>query len=70
MFMGSLGVDGDSAMFGSSGKAIAGFYSVGEVVGDMHGNLLRDCVAFGRVAAKAACKWMFGAAGSGLLEHG
>merc|ERR1711972_336715 len=67
--MGGLEIDCDSAVLGPSGKAIPGLYAAGEVAGGVHGNnrlggnSLLDCVVFGRVAAKAACKWMFGAQG-------
>merc|ERR1711953_1196876 len=63
--MGGLEIDCDSAVYGSSG-IIPGLYAAGEVAGGVHGNnrlggnSLLDCVVFGRVAAKAACKWMFG----------
>merc|ERR1719389_586608 len=65
--MGGLEIDCDSAVLGPSGKAIPGLYAAGEVAGGVHGNnrlggnSLLDCVVFGRVAAKAACTWMFGA---------
>jgi len=65
--MGGLEIDCDSAVLGPSGKAIPGLYAAGEVAGGVHGNnrlggnSLLDCVVFGRVAAQAACKWMFGA---------
>merc|ERR1719183_1917289 len=65
--MGGLEVDVDSAVLGPTGKAIPGLYAAGEVTGGIHGNnrlggnSLLDCVVFGRVAAKAACKFMFGA---------
>jgi succinate dehydrogenase/fumarate reductase flavoprotein subunit len=65
--MGGLEVDVDSAVLGPTGKAIPGLYAAGEVAGGIHGNnrlggnSLLDCVVFGRVAAKAACKFMFGA---------
>merc|ERR1719277_366219 len=65
--MGGLEIGCDSAVLGPSGKAIPGLYAAGEVAGGVHGNnrlggnSLLDCVVFGRVAAKAACKWMFGA---------
>merc|ERR1712207_27255 len=36
-------------------------YPSGKSWDDASGNSLLDCVVFGRVAAKAACKWMFGA---------
>merc|ERR1712217_113902 len=65
--MGGLEIDVDSAVLGQDGKAIPGLYAAGEIAGGVHGNnrlggnSLLDCVVFGRVAAKAACKWMFGA---------
>merc|ERR1712182_184276 len=68
--MGGLEVDVDSAVLDSkSGKAIPGLYAAGEVAGGIHGNnrlggnSLLDCVVFGRVAAKASCKYMMGADG-------
>merc|ERR1711874_508665 len=65
--MGGLEIDCDSAVLDQDGKAIPGLYAAGEIAGGVHGNnrlggnSLLDCVVFGRVAAKAACKWMFGA---------
>jgi len=65
--MGGLEIDTDSAVLGANGKAIPGLYAAGEIAGGVHGNnrlggnSLLDCVVFGRVAAKAACKYMFGA---------
>merc|ERR1712050_440258 len=50
------------------GKALPGLYVAGEAAGGVHGNnrlggnSLLDCVVFGRVAGRAACKWMFGEA--------
>merc|ERR1719416_209721 len=64
--MGGLEIDCDSAVLDNKGKAIPGLYAAGEVAGGVHGNnrlggnSLLDCVVFGRVAAKAACKWIFG----------
>merc|ERR1712051_319534 len=65
--MGGLEIDTDSAVLSTStGKAIPGLYAAGEVAGGVHGNnrlggnSLLDCVVFGRVAAKAACKFCFG----------
>merc|ERR1712151_198700 len=46
---------------------IPGLYAAGEIAGGVHGNnrlggnSLLDCVVFGRVAGKAACKYIFGA---------
>jgi len=65
--MGGLEIDCDSAVCTADGKAIPGLYAAGEIAGGVHGNnrlggnSLLDCVVFGRVAGKAACKWMFGA---------
>jgi len=67
--MGGLEIDTDSAVMGPDGTAIAGLYAAGEVAGGVHGNnrlggnSLLDCVVFGRVAAKAACKYIFGEEG-------
>jgi len=64
--MGGLMIDTDSAVLNDKGEAIPGLYAAGEVAGGVHGNnrlggnSLLDCVVFGRVAAKAACKWMQG----------
>jgi len=64
--MGGLEIDTDSAVLGPDGTAIPGLYAAGEVAGGVHGNnrlggnSLLDCVVFGRVAAKAACKYIFG----------
>merc|ERR1712127_436310 len=60
--MGGLEIDVDSAVISSkSGKAIPGLYAAG-VHGNnrLGGNSLLDCVVFGRVAAKAACIYMYG----------
>merc|ERR1712139_728451 len=51
------------------GKALPGLYVAGEAAGGVHGNnrlggnSLLDCVVFGRVAGRAAAKYMFGADG-------
>ncbi|CAE7639676.1 osm1 [Symbiodinium sp. CCMP2456] len=65
--MGGLLIDTDSACVGSNNQAIPGLYAAGEVAGGVHGNnrlggnSLLDCVVFGRVAGKAAAKYMLGA---------
>jgi len=65
--MGGLEIDTDSAVLGPGNKAIPGLYAAGEVAGGVHGNnrlggnSLLDCVVFGRVAGKAAAKYMLGA---------
>jgi flavocytochrome c len=64
--MGGLLIDTDSACVDGKGKAIPGLYAAGEVAGGVHGNnrlggnSLLDCVVFGRVAGKAATKWILG----------
>ena len=66
--MGGLLIDEDSACVGGNDKAIPGLYAAGEVAGGVHGNnrlggnSLLDCVVFGRVAGKAAAKYMLGSA--------
>merc|ERR1719223_2168423 len=65
--MGGLEIDVESAVVGSSGKAIPGLYAAGEVAGGVHGNnrlggnSLLDCVVFGRVAGLACAKYILGA---------
>jgi len=65
--MGGLLIDTDSACVGSNNLAVPGLYAAGEVAGGVHGNnrlggnSLLDCVVFGRVAGKAAAKYMLGA---------
>ena len=65
--MGGLLIDTDSACIGSNNLPIPGLYAAGEVAGGVHGNnrlggnSLLDCVVFGRVAGKAAAKYMLGA---------
>merc|ERR1712031_144696 len=64
--MGGLEIDVDSAVLGQDGKAIPGLYAAGEIAGGVHGNnrlggnSLLDCVVFGRVAGKAATKYILG----------
>merc|ERR1719421_921987 len=63
--MGGLEITADAEVVGARGK-IPGLYAAGEIAGGVHGNnrlggnSLLDCVVFGRVAAKAACKYTFG----------
>merc|ERR1719197_1786748 len=51
----------------NSGKPIPGLYAAGEIAGGVHGNnrlggnSLLDCVVYGRVAGREACKYTFGA---------
>merc|ERR1711877_27723 len=59
-------VDGECI---KGGKALPGLYVAGEAAGGVHGNNrlggnpLLDCVVFGRVAGRAASKYIFGADG-------
>merc|ERR1712100_680459 len=63
--MGGLEITPDAEVLGSDG-VIPGLYAAGEVAGGVHGNnrlggnSLLDCVVFGRVAAKTACRYIFG----------
>merc|ERR1712100_243729 len=64
--MGGLQVTVDSECVANNGRKIDGLYAAGEIAGGIHGNnrlggnSLLDCVVFGRVAGKAACKYIFG----------
>merc|ERR1712151_328725 len=66
--MGGLDVTADAEVVSKSG-VIPGLYAAGEIAGGVHGNnrlggnSLLDCVVFGRVAGKAACKYIMGADG-------
>merc|ERR1711866_5714 len=66
--MGGLEVTADAEVISSKG-VIPGLYAAGEIAGGVHGNnrlggnSLLDCVVFGRVAGKAACKYIMGADG-------
>merc|ERR1719220_1383970 len=63
--MGGLEVTVDAEVTSKNGP-IAGLYAAGEVAGGVHrnnrlgGNSLLDCVVYGRVAGKAACRYIFG----------
>ena len=67
--MGGLEITMKGEVVDGSDKPIQGFYAAGEIAGGVHGNnrlggnSLLDCVVFGRVAAKAACEYTFGAGG-------
>merc|ERR1712199_99383 len=66
--MGGLEVTADAEVIGKEG-VIPGLYAAGEIAGGVHGNnrlggnSLLDCVVFGRVAGKAAAKYIMGADG-------
>merc|ERR1711976_535446 len=66
--MGGLEVTADAEVISSKG-VIPGLYAAGEIAGGVHGNnrlggnSLLDCVVFGRVAGKAASKYIMGADG-------
>merc|ERR1712139_670454 len=63
--MGGLEVTADAEVVSKSG-VIPGLYAAGEIAGGVHGNnrlggnSLLDCVVFGRVAGKAAFKYIAG----------
>merc|ERR1711912_33174 len=63
--MGGSEVNAKGEVMGANGP-IKGLYAAGEVAGGVHGNnrlggnSLLDCVVFGRVSARSACKYMFG----------
>merc|ERR1711979_21248 len=67
--MGGLKINGGAEVMDAGDKVIGGLYGAGEAAGGIHGNnrlggnSLLDCVVFGRVAGKAACKYIFGADG-------
>merc|ERR1719221_2402734 len=62
--MGGLEIDVDAECQDDKG-VIPGLYVAGEAAGGIHGNnrlggnSLLDCVVYGRVAGKAACKYIF-----------
>merc|ERR1711933_70330 len=64
--MGGLEVSKDAEVVGQQG-VIPGLYAAGEIAGGIHGNnrlggnSLLDCVVYGRVAGKAACRYTAGA---------
>merc|ERR1711966_471781 len=66
--MGGLEITEESEVVGAKG-VIPGLYAAGEIAGGVHGNnrlggnSLLDCVVFGRVAGKAAAKYIMGADG-------
>lgn len=62
--MGGIKINPESQCCGKNGP-IPGLYCAGEAMGEVHGknrlggNSLLDCVVFGRVAARTACKHLF-----------
>merc|ERR1711998_733262 len=67
--MGGLEVTADAEVISTNGQVIPGMYAAGEIAGGVHGNnrlggnSLLDCVVFGRVAGKAASKYIMGGKG-------
>merc|ERR1719284_1579047 len=63
--MGGIEINAKGECIGSAGP-IKGLYAAGEIAGGVHGNnrlggnSLLDCVVFGRVAGKAASKYIMG----------
>eukprot|EP00397_Hematodinium_sp_SG-2012_P020477 GEMP01021099.1.p2 GENE.GEMP01021099.1~~GEMP01021099.1.p2 ORF type:complete len:520 (+),score=136.57 GEMP01021099.1:24-1562(+) len=64
--MGGLEISSDSEVLHEDGGVVPGLYAAGEIAGGVHGNnrlggsSLLDCVVFGRVAARAASKYVSG----------
>merc|ERR1711862_825267 len=64
--MGGMKINADAQAMGAGEKIVNGLYGTGEAAGGIHGNnrlggnSLLDCVVYGRVAGKAACKYTFG----------
>lgn len=62
--MGGLEINDDSEVLGEGSHVIGGLYAGGEAAGGVHGsnrlggNSLLDCVVFGRVAARAASRYV------------
>jgi succinate dehydrogenase/fumarate reductase flavoprotein subunit len=64
--MGGLEITVEGEVKGPKGEAIPGLYAAGEIAGGVHGNnrlggnSLLDCVVYGRVAGRAAAKYVAG----------
>merc|ERR1712050_329260 len=64
--MGGLKMNPDAEILRTDDSIIGGLYAAGEAMGGVHGNnrlggnSLLDCVVFGRVSGRAACKYTFG----------
>ena len=63
---GGISINSHAEVLDPDGQAIRGLYAAGETTGGVHGqkalagNLLLDCLVFGRLAAKSACRYIFG----------
>eukprot|EP00440_Ansanella_granifera_P039953 gb/GFBE01043333.1/.p1 GENE.gb/GFBE01043333.1/~~gb/GFBE01043333.1/.p1 ORF type:complete len:508 (+),score=80.95 gb/GFBE01043333.1/:1-1524(+) len=63
---GGLQINAGAEVIDETGTVIPGLYAAGEATGGVHGkqclggNSLLDCVVFGRIAAKSACRYTFG----------
>ena len=64
--MGGLEITEQGEVKGPKGTPIGGLYAAGEIAGGVHGNnrlggsSLLDCVVYGRVAGRAAAKYVAG----------
>ncbi|CAK9093515.1 unnamed protein product [Durusdinium trenchii] len=63
---GGIKINARAEVLKNDGTPVPGLYAAGESTGGIHGkralagNLLLDCLVFGRLAAKSACKYIFG----------
>ena len=63
---GGLGISAQAEVLRQDGSPIPGLFAAGECTGGVHGKLalpgnsLLDCLVFGRLAAKSACRYIFG----------
>merc|ERR1719487_1736643 len=62
--MGGIEINNKSEVINESGKPINGLFAAGETAGGVHGanrlggTSLLDCVVYGRVAGRSACKYL------------
>jgi len=62
--MGGIEINNKSEVINTKGKVIPGLFAAGEVAGGVHGKnrlggtSLLDCVVYGRVSGRSACKYL------------